>query len=37
MVGTLRNAGKNSTEIVVEEVHFSGGGQKNSADAGIVF
>ena len=30
MVGSLRNAGNNSTEIVVEEVHFSGGGQKNS-------
>ena len=37
MVGTLRNAGNNSTEIVVEEVHFSGGGHKNTADAGLLF
>lgn len=37
MVGTLRNARNNSTEIVVEEVHFSGGGKKNTADAGLLF
>lgn len=37
MVGTLRNAGGNSAEIVVEEVPFSGGGQKNAADAGLLF
>lgn len=37
MVGSLRNAGNNSTEIVVEEVHFSSGGHKNTADAGLLF
>ena len=37
MVGTLRNAGDNSAEIVVEEVHFSGGGHKDTADAGLLF
>lgn len=37
MVGMLRNACDNSVEIVVEEVHFSGGGQKTVADAGLLF
>jgi hypothetical protein len=38
MVGTLRNAPDHSAEIVVQEVHISGGKQAAiTGDAGMLF
>ena len=37
LVGLLRNTCSNSAEIVVEEVHFSGGGQKSVVSDRLLF